>query len=303
LSDERKDEHKNERKIAVLLGSIAAVGLYTYVWITSDEKLHSSLLSGGVTLISAIVGLYIVSYQLRRQGENTADSNQQSEKLKLKKDIYLDVLETSDEASTALGALYRYTLKGVGELREHRVIEENKGDHGQPQFSVKKLARRYEAVSQAMLKLSDLTEKWKIVDPRISIFQKAFAVQNEFLRGAFATFLTGCYRYFRSFDASGKWPFQNFFVADYEARLTMLTNEITCMQAYIYDFRVAMQNALLGELFKEKLPMRKPVDPNIVVIDLDKCEEVEARLEEVKKSGKTFDTEAGLASLTTPSWN
>jgi hypothetical protein len=58
-----------------------------------------------------------------------------------------------------------------------------------------------------------------------------------------------------------------------------------------------MQNALLGELFERTTEMRKPGNPNVVVIDLDKCNEIEAKLEEQRKKGQTFDTEAGLASI------
>lgn len=269
--------------------------LYTYIWITCDRTLHSALLSGGITLVSAIVGLYIVTYQLRRQGENTAASNLQSEKLKLKKDIYSTVIETCDEVSDSLHSLHLYTLEGVSELQEHRAAGEDK-NYGRPQFSVDELIKRYNKFSKANLKLIALVEKWRIVEPRIPIFRKAFTIQSEFLGGAFAELLTGAYRYFRINEA-GTWSFRDSYVDAYQESRKKLFDEILGTKAFINDFQVAMQNALLGELFGRSLGMRKPSNPKLVVVDLNKVSEVETKLEELRRRGRTFDTAAGLNSL------
>ncbi len=43
---------------------------------------------------------------------------------------------------------------------------------------------------------------------------------------------------------------------------------------YIHDFQVEMQNLLLGELFKQKLPPREPIDPNLVVVQFERYKEL-----------------------------
>jgi len=37
--------------------------------------------------------------------------------------------------------------------------------------------------------------------------------------------------------------------------------------SYVYDFQMEMQNHLLGELFDNKIPPRKPIDPNLLSCD------------------------------------
>ena len=41
---------------------------------------------------------------------------------------------------------------------------------------------------------------------------------------------------------------------------------------FIYDLRVESQNALLGELFSNKVKRRKPLDPSNIVIKTEKSD-------------------------------
>jgi hypothetical protein len=288
----------NDSKAVATLVVVAFLILGMFIWTTAGSDIRPSFVSGLFTLAAAIGAVFVAFYQLRRQGENAAASNLHSEKLKLKKDIYSTVIATCDECSNALGALRRYVLEGFAELQEHRSTGEDKS-YGKAQFSVDQLTKRYNEFSKADLKLFSLIEKWRIVEPRLPIFQKAFTTQSEFLGGAFAEFLTGAYRYFRT-DAAGTWLFKDPYVDAYHARMDALFNEILGTEAFIHDFQVAMQNALLGELFGRTLELRKPPNPAVVVVDLDKVSEVEAKLADLKKRGRTFDTETGLNSLSTP---
>jgi hypothetical protein len=53
-----------------------------------------------------------------------------------------------------------------------------------------------------------------------------------------------------------------------------LLDALTTFSCYIHDFRVEMQNLLLGELFEQKLPPRQPVDPKMVVIEFERHKEL-----------------------------
>ena len=42
------------------------------------------------------------------------------------------------------------------------------------------------------------------------------------------------------------------------------------LQAYIWDLQIALQNRLLGNLFDNRVAIRKPNDPKYKVLDIDK---------------------------------
>lgn len=280
----------NDTKAVITLVVVAFLILGMVIWGTAGADIRPNVVSGLFTLASAIGAVFIAFYQLRRQGVNTIKANRKNEEMKLKKEIYLSVMETCDVAVNDLNALKRHSLEAWAELDEYKNLQtEGRPLPSEPQFSVKKFAKMYEAASASMVTITNLIESWTIVEPKIRIFRQAFDTSAELKRGAFATFITGAHRYFNARTENG-WHFEGWFAEDCRVRQQMLQREIHTEISYIYDFKIAMQNALLGRLFRRQIPLRPPNPESPIIIDIDRPGEVSRGLDQLRSSGRPFDT-------------
>jgi hypothetical protein len=128
-----------------------------------------------------------------------------------------------------------------------------------------------------------LTEKWEIIDPRVSIFRPALHVRKKELLLAQLAYDAHALTAMPNDLAAGPFwiaPDQHR-LDDLKARTDALVEALWNVGMCVSDYRTEMQNALLKELFEpNKAPVRKPEDPKYRPIELDRSDELLAYFEE-----------------------
>lgn len=282
-----------DTKAIALIAMVVLLILGMVVWGTAKENVQPNVVGGFFTIAAAMGAAFVAFYQLHRQAVNTIKANRKNEEMKLKKEIYVSAKDTCDAAVEALNVVHRMALEGRAELLEYREMHKDKRRlPAQPQFSVKNFAKKYDEAAASIVKIMNLVESWAIVEPKIRIFRQAFEVSGELKRGAFATFITGAYRYFEArAEADGTWLYESWFTEDYLARQNALSNAIFNEIAYVYDFKIAFQNALLEPLFERTIELRQPTPHRSLIIDINRPAEVSAQLAALQASATPFNSE------------
>src|ERR1700716_1029250 len=97
--------------VGVIVLSAAACALAGYIiarWPIIDASLKPAIVSGAFTILAAMGGALVVFWQLRKQAENTAKSNLHSEQIKLKKEIYEELLDACHDVIEAVATVESY---------------------------------------------------------------------------------------------------------------------------------------------------------------------------------------------------
>lgn len=297
-------------KKQVLIGAVvlvvAASGLFGFVlaqWPTLSDPIKSAVIGGTFTLFSAAAGFGVVVYQLQQQGKNTRNANTEIEKLKLKKEIYEDIVEALRDASDAQVELGIYSRFAVNELNNYRAAKANGLQPIVPKSRAPKFIEKNGDLGKKVIRLITFVEKWLIVDPRLVVFQVAI---NVGLYDAHATFhgLFPVIMRALPVDKPGvTWT------APSDGTLNQINNlfehlddALGSLGGYIDDFEREMQNLLLVDLFAHKVPMRVPRDPKVKVVELAKHKELTAYFENETAWGfsKREAEAAADAALSTP---
>lgn len=257
--------------------------LITDLW-TFLRGVPPQFITAGGTIIAATMGAFVVFFQIGRQARNAIRQNRNNEALKLKLEVYRNIIDISREASTAVGDLasliHRFQLNLVfarqtqDELKGY-TVPTNSGD---PSLFIDSKSQ----MSSSAIKVMAMTETWQIIDPRIEVFRKAI---NAALFDIDST-------YTPYFNAAlwvmpigvPKEPTEKETVVwtppskEALAQLGKLADEVMItlmtLQSYVFDFQREMQNLLLAELFDHTIPPRGPLDANSVVIRLDQHEKL-----------------------------
>jgi hypothetical protein len=124
-------------------------------------------------------------------------------------------------------------------------------------------------VDSAVVEIVNLTERWRIIDPRIDVFGLATASAKHDIDVAWWPYFNAVVRRMPVEDRSGtNFPWQppdDAAVEEIGLKGPQLIGALTTFQSYIYDLQVEMQNLLLGGLFDRQISARKPVDPGFAI--------------------------------------
>lgn len=286
----------NDLKAVITLVVVAFLILFTVMWARSESaQVQAAYVTGIFSLLAAIGAAFVVFWQLRKQAENTIKANRDNEAMKLKKEIYQSAITTYDEANEANQALRRYVLEVRAEVSLVSEVVKKGGTIAAPGFKGEEIASRYEKVSAAAAKMASLTEKWAIVDERIVIFHKAFGLSAEFRNACYLKVMISSASYLTPINE--EWINDQGMRDQFQKNLIALSNEINHEISFGGDFKVAMQNALLSDLFDgRKLSYRVPASPTDLVIDLDNVVEVSKKLDALRSATGKFSP-TGISML------
>jgi hypothetical protein len=220
----------------------------------------------------------------------------QTEKIKddFKNKLYAEInerLEIADDAAiTAAGYVNKIALSFTSyltsiELGHNPLL---------PKERIPEVINLQYQGSNAITKLIYVIEKYEIVQPELKIFQKALNVCMHDISAAFTPFFQESLLILpitieeningrvEKRDIPKPFPtrerFENFKKLGFNYQKAW--NNIT---GVTYDFRIEIQNLLLGNIFGRKVPSRQPIDPNIKVIATDP--------ENIQKLNQYFDEE------------
>jgi hypothetical protein len=112
--------------VGIVAGVAVVCGLVGYIiaqWPVIEATLKPAIISGAFTILAAMGGALVVFWQLRKQAENTIRANRHNEMMKLKKEVYIEILSTCKTAMAANRALQQFVVRFRSDLWSHKYTE------------------------------------------------------------------------------------------------------------------------------------------------------------------------------------
>ena len=253
-------------------------------WHALGAETKAAIIGALATFIAAFAGFGAVIWQMRSQGRQARAAIIETERRKLKANMYeqavsvcRELADTSIDLSTQLRIMM---------MEMEVVARANAAGLGfqVPSTRFPRLADLYAAFSDAALRFVFLVENRRIVDPRIIIFRTAFNALLHDARDLMnLKFVIDVMPALPTENAQGQlFPYTP---PSIESALAVgklaerFIDSLSDAIAYTEDFLVEMQNRLLGDLFQTELIHREPIDPAKKVIRLDQADALEAWFE------------------------
>lgn len=245
------------------------------VWSELGSQVQAAIVTGSITIASAILGFGTLLWQLRRQARNAIEANRLNEQMKLKKSVYEEVAVLIQDAAHAVEAI-EFTLPDIYALGTSQKPLDAATLEWDMTASNKAMSNAKIAVNQ----LIAFTNRWIIIDERLYIFRFAFEsciyhmdVNYRHLVSAVIDRGNGGRTEVLTQFVNSRW---------------YLDDKSSELRSYIGSFSVELQKLLLGDLFKGNVPVQG--DPNHKLIQLDKHEELRRYFERRKSSGDALST-------------
>jgi len=245
-----------------IVGSLIALasgsGIAGYVvakWSALLPPVQGAIISGVFTLISAAGAAAVVFYQLRKQGENAINANRHNEMMKLRKDVYEEIEPIIKSAEDEYMALRWEVAKIVIDVENIRKFPDWK-----PWTTAAQLSSQQKKSHESGSAIITAISRWRILDPRISIFVTALNNARIDTNNAYKAVHDFSLTFIQidetmSIRVSAEIPGGEEFATlnDLIYRFNLLIETLT---SYLFDLRTEMQNILLGELFGRTIVSR-----------------------------------------------
>ncbi len=225
-------------------------------------------------------GALVVFWQLRKQAENTARSNLQSEKLKLVKDIYEDLLDACHDVHEAVATLDGYVqdfCRYVGS--QQQVVKVAKMKATAPTQRYQNVADLAKDACKKLLLIVRLARRWEITDPRLRVFKFAMNAAiygvNEALKKYQLSTASVLPADERILEKMGWEPPDRAGMKRLEEITNVLRFSLDYARYWSTDLQTECQNLFIGELFGTKIQPRPSAPEHTpVVITLEKSDEL-----------------------------
>jgi hypothetical protein len=233
-------------------------------------------------VLAATIGAIAVVWQIGKQAKLAISQNKHNEEIKLKLEIFQKFEELYSSWLWEKSKLTSFTYRFEGDLSlTRKAIDEGLPYASLPVARTQTFNSLKAECDERIISFIYFTEKWEIVDPRIRIFRTAINAAKHDINNSYWEYHNLVRRH-APFEAEGSqgvlfpWmcPSQQI-IDEIKTEGNRFRDSVDDLASYCSDFRVEMQNILLGELFSRKLPAKKPLDPALKVITLDKHEELE----------------------------
>jgi hypothetical protein len=253
--------------LAVVSG---VVGFIIAVWSGLMPPVQGAIIGGAFTVVSAAGAATVVFWQLRRQALNTIAANQHNEAMKLKKEVYAELVEVCRKALDAKRALSSFVMQFEMDVRMRRGLVTQGLSYDAPRARVTELLNKYYEAGDKLSDVTLLQERWEIIDPRSFVFRLAFGYAHHLQTTAWAPYFNMAMAFMPKLD-NQLWSVPEEREFEIIREQTELFQEALSMhELYILDFQTEMQNMLLGDMFKgHKVEGRKPLQEKYRTVKLD----------------------------------
>ena len=215
-----------------------------------QQAVVGGVIGGLFTVLTAAISVLIVTYQLKSQARAARETNEHSEALKLKKQIYDDVRKLCDAVSADANALDRFTDNFTS------AVSRTQYPHG----TVQDFSASGDKLINSLSDIVRSARSWTITHPRMAHFRDVFETAISDGTIAAIDFYGASFRHFpdRSVQpAHWKEP-DAMQMAQLKATNERLGNFIDALIENVAAFQSEMQYALLGDLFKGQVPLSTP---------------------------------------------
>ena len=227
----------------------------------------------------------VVIWQISRQARNALNQNSYNEALKLKLEVYKEILRACQQAGDA-GSEMSSFVRVLNLAIERNLLEQANGvRQTAPTARFLVLSQNFVNLSDGIIGLVSIVERWQVIEPRMLIFQTAANVVHHDILHAQNDFLRDCMKML-PVDL----PMENETVVHWlplsandckliMERSTQIEASVQRLYDLVFDFQVEMQNCLLGGIFHNRVPHRIPIDPKNVVVTLENHSQIAAYFE------------------------
>lgn len=227
-----------------------------------DAGIIAALIGAAVTLLGIGVAAAVAVFQVTRQARSG-----------LKVDLYKEILRSVADQGDAEGQL-SMTLRVLNSLIPVWLAPEQFGGvRPIPNTSwaeLNELAYRCQGQGADLMLL---IEKWQIVEPKLDLFRMAFGVALHEIREAWqgVSALLGAVVPPIAGSPQPPVPPKETLERLNTANVALIT-AASKLSAWVADFQLEVQAALLSDLFPNPLAHREPSDPEYFVVRLDRYE-------------------------------
>ena len=241
---------------------------------TEKDKFDYSSL---ITLLGILVSASLIIWQLGRQHKNNIELQRENNREKLKLEIYTEYRKTISKASDKVGSAGTNARLIVTHFNIY-VDQISKGITPMP-ISDREPAFRdshFDAIN-SIVDLIFVLEEYEIINPNLEIFRTAFSYANHCMTKAFHPFQQVLLE-FLPYDVPAQDQERlgtNIIIPkipskDDLSRISEVAHLYidAAMEAgcFVSDLAKEAQNIFLGDLFSNRIPPRKPIDPKYIVI-------------------------------------
>jgi hypothetical protein len=264
------------------------------MWTGMDSTLEAGVFQDVATLVAALFGFGGVIITIILQGRQSRLAVAENERRRIRAAMYEDAVvicrDLTDASIPLSNDLRIMTLQLVAASR----AAETGIDAALPAARFPGLLARYGQFSDAAFKAITLIETRRIVDPRLIVFRTALSTvlhdSRTIVHGEFVTWVMPNLP--TDNPAGGTFPYQPPILARVETISQLCDRVIDALgdaTAYAEDLLVALQNLLLGDLFKAPVPARKPLDPAKRAVTLDQADALETWFRTTTAWGRETD--------------
>jgi hypothetical protein len=260
-------------------------------WLGVSTEIQAAVLGAVATVVTATIGALIVICQIGQQARHAINQNRDNEALKLKSEVYREVVAASDQASDAETDLSTFVRLFQSSLEMARLATNAGMAPAVPAARIPTLIEKKAAADRGATALVCFIERWKIIDPRTEVFKVAANVAFHDINEAYGPYLDAAFRMMPYEGPNGVLPWQladEQTVAQFSALGNNLIDRLSDLQSYTYDFQLELQNLLHGKLFGHTIEPRVPLDPRNIVISLKRHKELIDHFQKNTAWGKRY---------------
>lgn len=250
-----------------------------WTWYNHLSPLLQAAMGGAVIIVcGATLGALLIVWQLGRQARQQSQHDVAS---KLRQQFYQEIIEVTRVTTRTNRILFAYARTLYSDVALYW-----RGDTlafaQKPNGRLIELHEKHLAVRRQTDELSDLVERWKIVDNRLDMFLRAFKQASYDLALAVQKFREAALEILPRIEsedtpAADKKLNTGELEVLRRAALDAMNGSRT-LTLYVGDFRNEMQKLLLGDFFPHDAPRRIPADDTEIVLRLDQYREICAKL-------------------------
>lgn len=244
-----------------------------------DSQIVSAAVQGGATLLTGLLAAGAIIYQIGRQGHHGIEQGRESERLKLKVEIYKEIVAicaAQENASIELSTKIRVLRGQMSVVTSHPSLDGLRATD----VSWLELHELYGEAHQRAIAVITLVEQWRVIELRLDLFQLAVNVGLHDVRAAWPGFSIAAQAVLppSNIHSDGSWRPPSDAVLWLAREADALVKQLMKLDAWVTDFQAEMQSQLLEDLFGQRVPPREPIDPDMFAIRLDQYDELKRRL-------------------------
>lgn len=220
-----------------------------------------------IQLFGFIGAIWGIGHQLSKQRELQNESHKNELQISIYENITADIEGSSP---TGLATSMWIVVAALDEARK-RVAPER--PYLAPPFRVEKLHDEFEQINRKLWKVAGSIERFEIASPNLSVFREVFVIKLKEMSEQYMPLLNALPHVLLSED--GIREAENLLILD-DAAVALLQEKADSfgeaaydVAAYLHDIQVELQNALLGDFFGNRVPVREPLGDQLVLTSRD----------------------------------